>query len=219
MQSRTLGDEWGFDCSMPLTGALARSVKAAGHEGKPFTFCWRYVFFGPAVHGDLTELETSAILESGLTLMVVQHVRNPGWTASPQLGDSDGAWAVKNAIAAGYTPGEGLALALDLEGVANFGAPVSGHVERWAGRVRSGGFEPVLYVGFQCGLTADELYALPDVRRYWSDAGPRKVSERAFCCKQGVETVVVGVRVDLDHAFPDALGGTLVGMTATSSNA
>lgn len=214
---RSLADEWGFDTSTPLTGAMARAVKAAGHNGIPLTFCWRYVFFGPPVYGDLTELETSAILENDLTLMVVQHVRNPGWTASPQLGDHDGAWAVKNALSAGYSPGEGLVLALDLEGVANFGAPVSGHVERWGGRVRQGGFDPVLYVGFQCGLSPDELYALQEISRYWSDAGSRQVAKRGFCCKQSLETTVAGVRVDLDHAYPDALGGTLVGMTSTSS--
>lgn len=219
MGARLLGDEWGFDTNTPLSGQMARAIAAEGWNGHRLEFCIRYVFFGPPVHGDLTELETSAILDARLTLMVVQHCRNPGWTATGQLGDSDGAWAVRNAAAAGYEPGKGLALACDLEGVANSGADVAEHVTRWAERVTNGGYQPVLYVGYQCGLTAQELYALHPVHRYWSDAGPRDVAVRGFCCKQGPEVTIAGVRVDVDHAGPDALGGCLTGMVADAPDA
>jgi hypothetical protein len=206
--ARPLGDEWGIDCSQKLTAASAKALRSLGR----YDFVWRYVFFNQPRPGDLDPAETAAILDAGLTLLVVQHVRNPGWTASDQLGGSDGQWAVRNAAEAGYPPNMGLSVALDLEGLANSGAPVAEFVDQWCLTVASAGYEPVLYVGYDAGLSPQELYDLPHVARYWSDAGPRSVVTRGFCCKQGPEQTIAGVRVDTDHATPDMLGGVLVGL-------
>jgi len=206
--ARPLGDEHGIDCSQKLTAESLSHFRLQS----AVQFVWRYVFFNQARAGDLDATETAAILAAGLTLLVVQHVRNPGWTASGQLGASDGQWAVRNAVEAGYPANMGLCLALDLEGLANSGPAVAEFVDQWCLTVGSAGYVPVLYVGYECGLSPQELYDLPHVARYWSDAGPRSVAVRGFCCRQGAEQTISGVRVDTDHAFADALGGVLVGL-------
>jgi len=212
--ARQLGDEWGVDTSGSLT-LTAQHLAAATVHGNPARFAVRYVFFGPPHAGDLTAVETNAILSAGLTLIVVQHVRNPGWTAGAQLGASDGQWAARNAEAAGYPPGMGLTLVLDLEGVANSGQPVAEHVDAWCQAVLAAGYAPCLYVGYDCGLSASDLYDLPHVSRYWSDAANRVVAIRGTCCLQGAEVTLPGVGlVDVDRSHPDALGGTLTGLCA-----
>jgi hypothetical protein len=213
IRARELGMEWGWDCSSPLTRTQATAVAESGYKGHPLTFVWRYVHFAPPPTHDLTRLETAAILDAGLTLLVVQHCRNPGWTASEHLGDSDGAWAVRNAVAAGYPPGMGLCVAMDLEGLANSGEPVIAHCEAWATRVRVDGYRPVLYVGYDCGLTPVQLYELPSFDRYWSDLADRHVPTRGTCCLQHAQTAIAKVQVDPDSAHPDLLGGTLTGLT------
>lgn len=205
---------FGFDCNTKLdeksAARLAASTFGFNYQEHPLEFAIRYVFYREAVPGDLSAAETDAILGAGLRMLVVQHVRNPGWTASEECGASDGQWAARNAAAAGYLAG--CHLALDLEGVANSGHRVSAHAVAWATAVRDGGFLPVIYVGYQCGLTPDELWELPNVDRYWSDFGTRHVSNRGFCCQQFKQQIIAGVEVDPDHAYPDALGGTLVAM-------
>lgn len=208
-----LPDCWGFDTNTKLTATSAAALAASQYDGEMLEFCWRYVFFGPARSGDLSTLETDAILGAGLRLLVVQHCRNPGWTASGQLGAADGAWAVRNARDAGYMPG--CHIALDLEGLKNSGHPVEDHVVEWCNAAHAGGYPPVIYVGYDAGLNPDELWQIPNVDRYWSDFGQRAVTNRGFCCKQHAQTRVTGIDIDPDHAMPDALGGRLMAMTRT----
>jgi hypothetical protein len=215
LTARALGGCWLVDTNAKITAASARALAAASYQGHPIVGIWRYVFFGPPIRGDLDADELRAITDAGLTLLVVQHCRSGSWRCSGQQGHEDGVYAVLNAQSAGYvTPrgGDPLCLALDLESVQNPGPDVAAHVDAWCQVVQGAGYRPVLYVGFAAGLSPDELYARPYVDRYWSDAGPRKVTTRGFCCKQGGATVLGGVSVDVDHAFPDALGGTLTGL-------
>ena len=212
--ARQLGDEWGVDLDAPVT-LTARTLAASTVRGFPVTWVMRYVFFGPPHAGDLTLAETGAILDAGLALVVVQHVRSPGWTAGPQLGASDGQWAARNAGVAGYAPGMGLFLVCDLEGVKNSGQAVAEHVDAWCQAVIAGGYAPALYVGYDCGLSPSELYDLPHVSRYLSDDANRTVAVRGTCALQYPEVTLSGVgTVEPDHAHPDALGGTLTGLCA-----
>lgn len=220
MQAVPLGRSVGCDTDAKLTATSARAIRAATHNGAPIEFVARYVGISSEGKGDLDPEETSAILAAGLLLLVVQHVRMPGWTASGQLGALDGGFAARNAVLAGYPPGmldadgRALSLVLDLEGVRNSGADVADHCNEWARVVRGVGYSPVLYVGYACGLTPAELYALPGFDRYWSDAGPRSVTTRSFAMKQGPTVNAGGVRVDIDVAGPDELGGTLTALGA-----
>ncbi len=201
---------WGIDTSAKLSGTAPKRLASTPlASGKEIRFVWRYVFFGPARPGDIDAGELEAILEAGLILLLVQHCRSGSWHASGAQGAEDGAWAVRNAQAAGYPLGA--CIALDLESVANPGAAVQSHATQWCAVVKEAGYLPVVYVGFDCGLTPEELYELPGVERYWSDAGPRSVAERGFCCKQYPQTSVAGTPVDPDQAFPDQLGNFLIG--------
>jgi hypothetical protein len=217
----------GVDTATKLSAASAGRLAAASVPVPvaggvaPIRFVTRYVSLGPASPGDLDAAETAAILGAGLALVVVQHVRYPGWAASGQLGAVDGQHAALNAEEAGYpgnlTPDEPtLSLVCDLEGVANTGAPVAEYVDAWCLAVAGAGYTPVLYVGYKCGLTPAELYSLPHVSRYWCDAGPRSVAVRGFCAKQHPQVTIAGVLVDPDYAYTDALGGTLVGLSGDS---
>ena len=209
----TLDDCYGFDTDAPLTHATAASLAAATYHGHPIRFAIRYVSFTQPFPGDLSSLEAGAITGAGLVLLVVCHPPNPRWTASGQLGRSHGAWAAKNALAAGYA--QGCHLFVDLEGLANSGGPVSDYANEWCSEVAQAGYDPAVYVGFDAGLNASELYALPLPTRYWSDDGNRQVAARGCCMHQGPTVTIAGVSVDPDHHSPDAFGGCLVGMGAS----
>jgi hypothetical protein len=214
--TRELRDCWGVDLSAKLVD-YRRLAAATIPGGGPIAFVARYVSLGPQGAGDLSQSETDAILAAGLALIGVQHCRasqGQGWDAGGARGRADGHWAAVNAAGAGLVAGIGIALALDLEDVSQstWGQPTIDHATEWCREVAAGGFEPVCYVGFNCGLTPQQLYDLPTVRRYWSDYGPRVVTTRGFCLKQHAQTTVAGVAVDPDYASADQLGDCLLGM-------
>jgi len=68
----------GFDTNTPVSLAAA-----AGFHNDGFRFCLRYLSLGAGQQpGDLTTAEANHILDGGLALMPVQHVRNAGWRAA-----------------------------------------------------------------------------------------------------------------------------------------
>ena len=206
----TLGPCYGVDASQKLKAADAQRLAAATIQGQPVRFVWRYVFFGLALPGDIDAPEAGYVQDAGLVLLLVQHPRNRGWMASAARGAEDGKWAGLNAHKAGYEPGA--YIALDLEGLGNAGQVVADHAEAWAQEVLAAGFKAACYVGYDCGLSPAQLYALHGIDRYWSDAGNRHVDVRGVCCVQGLQTQLAGVTVDPDQHFPDKLGGVLRGM-------
>jgi hypothetical protein len=215
---------WGCDLNTKLNGPMAARLAAAHVPASldpatpPIGFVARYVSLGQQQQGDLSIPETEAILASGLALFAVQHCRSSqggaGWETSGARGASDGHWAALNAAGAGLITGIGITVVLDLEDVAQstWGAPTMEHATEWCRQVAIGGFVPCVYVGFACGLSAEQLYEIPTCRRYWSDFGPRAVATRGFAMKQHQQTIIAGIQVDPDFAFEDQLGGTLVGM-------
>lgn len=206
-----LPHSWGCDTSTKLTVASAQRLSAAQFHGQEIRFVFRYVPLpGNNPEGDIDAAELEAIQDAGLVLLLVQHCRAGSWAASGAQGALDGAQAGRSAAAAGYATGA--MVALDLESLATVGQPVIDHCEAWSSALADAGFRPLLYVGFDCGLTPQQLYDLHGFDRYWSDAGLRNVAKRQFCCKQYAQTVIAGISVDPDHAFPDLLGGCLVGM-------
>jgi hypothetical protein len=217
--SRDLGDEWGFDASQPFTPDQARALRASTYHGHPLTFCWAYVFFGPPRPGDLTPLRTAMILDSDLTLVVIQHCRSEaGWTGhtpSYELGVQDGLWAVRNAIAAGVPANmaKRVSVGLDLEDFPTVGQGPFDHCTGWGQAVADGGFHPFLYDGFKCGLTPQQLWEIHTIDRYTSDMANRQIPNRGTCSLQGAQTTIAGVQLDPQHAHPDLLGGTLTGLT------
>ena len=132
---------------------------------------------GTEVDTDLSSGELQSILDTGLALMPVQHVRNPNWMPSAQLGSADGQNAVANAQACGLPAG--VTIWCDSEGQAGGAAETTAYVNAWAQALRNGGYDPGLYVGSGTPLDGQQLYAL-SVDRYWaSSASSRSKAYRS----------------------------------------
>lgn len=169
----------------------------------------RYVGFAiRAWKGDLTIDERDRILEAGMGLMVVQHVRRAVWTPSEALGNSDGDAAVRHALAAGYLPGA--TLWNDLEGI-EYGA-----VDRtilYANakhhQVSSAGFEPGEYIGDRCPLSAEELYHSLLSGLYWRSGSevPTPVIRGYAMTQQIPGPSFAGISFDKNVHTGDRLGG------------
>lgn len=198
----TAVESLGFDCAAKLTDERVKKAYEAGYR-----FVVRYVGLGPNPHpGDLDRKELDLILDAGLALMVVQHVRYPGWHPNKSLGRQDGATAALFARMAGYA--DGAQLWLDAEGMASKTTlqDAVDYVEAWTAVVKST-HAPGIYVGYGTPFTAADLWRLT-VDRYWSDYGPRKVEKRGFCIKQMIGNLpAFGIRIDPDWLKPDDLGG------------
>ena len=208
-----LAGQLGVDTNEKLTAASCMRLTASVYAGQTPAFVWRYLSIREEHVSDLTGDERDAILNSGLALGAVSHVRYPGWAANYAQGKIDGEQALKNAKAVGYL--EGCHMGLDLEGCASVGTPVSEYVNAWCLAVIQA-HPVILYVGYASGLTADQLYYdLPHVHLYWSDFGPRKVSVRGFALKQLSGTLSLGgVGVDPDRVLVDAKGDAPILMAA-----
>ena len=199
----------GFDTNQHVSVFAAASFRMKG-----FRLCIRYVPRVKAQAGDLTAGEASGILGAGLGLQVVQHVHpdseKAGWVPTPQLGKQYGAFAAESAIEAGYKLGG--SLWMDLEGV----KPGTNHQDvisfgnYWLDQVGHAGYTPGCYVGFNPGLTSDQLYKNLRFEHYWgamnlnSDQIP---SVRGLQMKQLREQTLDGITYDPDTVQRDLLGG------------
>lgn len=193
------------DTNWRITPSVAAALKAAGKVG-----IGRYVPLpnNPSA-GDITGTEVGCILDAGLDLLLVQHVRRPPWYADMHSGRDDGLQAAKSATEAGY-PND-CHLWLDLEGLGQgmggSALAVGMFANDWARAVIGEGFRAGLYVGYAVPLSPVELYQLPGFTSYWSDAGHRLVAVRGVAIQQGApEVTIAGVRFDPDVMAPDGKG-------------
>ena len=195
----------GFDCDTVLTKS-----QAAEFSGQEFDFVIRYlprdsVITPTSSQGCLTAAEAEDILTGGLALMAVQHVASPPWTPSAALGQTYGTYAVLNAEAVGLPAG--INIWLDLEGVASGveAQIIADYCSAWYDVVSTAGFVPGLYVGANCGLTADQLAALP-FRYFWQSGSTTPTPTGVgYCMSQSISSsyVLDGVSYDLDTVFAD----------------
>ncbi|HEU4883992.1 MAG TPA: DUF1906 domain-containing protein [Longimicrobium sp.] len=185
----------GFDANTRISAAAAQQFLERGYR-----FCLRYVGrLGQNAH-DLTRAEAQDIVNAGLALMVVQHVKSEdGWTPDGALGDTYGVNAATFAGQAGIPPG--VNVWLDLEAVAR-GTPaanVAAYCENWYRRVKKAGYVPGLYVGWHAGLTGRQLYSLP-FRHYWGAYNVNDDMKPAcdWCLKQKepLGGTIAGIRPD-----------------------
>lgn len=203
-------DGLAIDTASPITPEVAQKIARSTLLGQPIVGVCQYVGLQDNGAFDINNERLAGILGAGLGLWLTQHCLYPGWEATEALGRQLGNAARRNALLAGYA--QGACLALDLEGCKSVGQPVIDYVNAWVEQVRDD-FEPLLYVGFSTGLTAQQLYeAFPGIHRYWSDFGPRQVSTRGFCVKQHVQTACCGMMVDPDETHADLLGSRLLWM-------
>ena len=211
-------DVWGVDTAIAgvLTDAQLRtlaefdlgSLKIPGYKphGRPLVL-WGYVPL-PGNHSawDWTAERLRAACDAGFYCGAVQHCRKGLWTASAQQGDDDGKSAAESAALISY--GTDCHLAQDDEAVRNPGPDAYASVTGWCKAYRDYG-EPLTYEGFEPGITPEQQYENPYVSRYWGAMGPWNVAKRGVCCRQGPTVRIGGVAYDLDHFFPDQLGGVL----------
>ncbi|HET7461204.1 MAG TPA: DUF1906 domain-containing protein [Longimicrobium sp.] len=152
----------GFDANVTITPSVARAFAQAGYR-----FCIRYVGRTQMAGHDLTAAEANDILAAGLALMVVQHVLDPGWEPTDDLGDEYGTNAGRFCKQVGLPPG--VNVWCDLEGVSGDAAAqnVIAYCNQWYAQVREAGYVPGLYVGYGAGLSAQQLYQKLRFQHYW----------------------------------------------------
>lgn len=192
----------GFDTDTIVSSALAQQFFALGYK-----FCVRYLSIGAQSSQDLTTEEATNILNSGLALMPVQHVRAPGWSPSATLGQQDGQNAANNAEQIGFP--SGVSVWCDLEGVNRTAAPqdVIDYCQAWYNAVNSGGYVPGLYVGYQAILDGDQLYSL-SFQHYWrSQSTVPTIPNRGYQLVQFLPSVTAnGIAIDVDFTQTDNQG-------------
>jgi hypothetical protein len=211
----------GFDTDTKLTSSTAEAFVKAG-----FKFAIRYLSLSATeAAGDLTTQEAQEILEAGLALMAVQHVPEPGWYPTQELGQQYGQYASGNAQTVGLPAG--VNVWLDLEGV-NSGASasdVSAYCNAWFGVVSGAKYVPGLYVGAGAILDNDQLAAL-DVQYYWksgSNSGSQQPGScfeysypaNGYCMVQSISSSdeIDGVTYDGDVVQADNCGNTPLWLT------
>ncbi|WP_084545530.1 glycoside hydrolase domain-containing protein [Cupriavidus malaysiensis] len=198
----------GFDHSdSRLTYNQAQSYAAKGYK-----FCIRYIP-NPLSLGetDLIKDEADAILAAGLWLGAVQHCCKATETSDfvpfPAQGREWGALAALHASEAGLATGT--TVWLDLEGIKE-GTPVQdilGFCNEWFAQVTEAGFDSGVYVGFDSGLTAEQLYFQLTTKHYWrAPSAAPDVAYRGYQILQHLIKDVKGNEIDVNQAQVDRLG-------------
>ena len=193
----------GFDSNTVITAAAAQNFFAQGYR-----FCLRYLSRGPESPSDLSAAEAEVILQSGLALMAVQHVRKAGWQPTGALGQQDGQDAAQNASDVGFPPG--VSIWCDLEGVqaGTDAQNVIDYCNSWCIALDSAGYIPGLYVGFGSGLNEQQLFDL-NFQHYWrSQSNVPNVGSRGYQMIQLYPEVKVnGIGIDIDVTQSDFKNG------------
>lgn len=153
----------GFDLNQPVKHELAERFYRTGYR-----FVLRYVpRLTPKSH-DLTNAELETLHTCGLAVMPVQHVLSESsWMPTANRGSAYGKTAGEYSELVGVDKGTNVWL--DLEGVAP-GVPAAETItycNNWYDKVASFGFTPGIYVGWNCGLNASELYYRLKFKHYW----------------------------------------------------
>ena len=193
----------GFDCDTAITAEIAEQFYAQGYK-----FCFRYLSLDVEPSQDLSPGEATDILNSGLALMPVQHVRKLGWSPTQSLGQQDGQDAVANAQDVGFPAG--VNVWCDLEGASDTAQPqdVIDYSQAWYDAVNVAGYVPGLYVGAGAILTGQQLYDLP-FEHYWrSQSRVPDIPNRGYQVVQLMPPIQInGISVDIDIVQNDKKGG------------
>ena len=192
----------GFDADSKIFLATAQAFYNEGYR-----FCIRYVSLGAEYSGDLTYEEASAILEGGLALMPVQHVPEPGWSPSADLGKQYGDNAAVNADQVGFPPR--INVWCDLEGISSSATAqdVIDYCNAWYDAVAAWGYLPGLYVGANSILNGEQLYELKFQHFWKSESDVPTVAVRSYQMVQSPSEPVNGIGIDRDVTYIDDEGG------------
>lgn len=191
-----------FDVDQPLSGEQASEFVLAGYAG-----CIRYFPLNEGnVPGCLTALELQVLISAGLAIAGVQHVDSPPWTPTAALGTSHGSYVGAYGKAIGYPAGA--PIYCDIESVAT-GTPAQDVIDyftKWASEVAAAGYVAGLYVGWEPGMSPQQIYDLP-TKSYWRaynyDDG---VPIRGYQIVQHVQKTLIGITYDPNTIQTDELG-------------
>ncbi|WP_420129456.1 DUF1906 domain-containing protein [Longimicrobium sp.] len=201
----------GFDANVTITPAQADAFWDAG-----FRFAIRYVGRTQMASHDLAADEAAMLLARGFGVMPVQHVLGGEWMATGDLGTEYGANAARFCQEIGFPPG--VNVWLDLESVSTQAATadVSAYCHNWYSQVAAAGYVPGVYIGWQPGLTGQQLYDLP-FSHYWAAYNVDGVSTphpRGYQLVQSSGSGYVGSLgtdvYDVDTTHVDAEGGQVL---------
>lgn len=200
----------GADTDTKLTTISAQNLKNEG-----YTFAIRYVSRStPEPNRDLTKNEADIILNAGLALMVVQHVRTSGWSPSASLGSSDGTACVTNCQSIGLPTG--ISVWCDLEGVSTSADAQSiiDYCNSWEQIVTNAGYRAGLYVGANCGLSGHQLYMNLTFKYYWKSMSNVPIVENTgYQMIQSATKTVAGISIDPNTIQTDGSGNTPYAIT------
>ena len=188
------------DTSHPLSGFMISALVSIGKIG----VCRYLPLPGNSSAGDISKSEVEAICGAGLELLLVQHVRYPGWDPTKENGDFDAAAALTKAAEVEYP--HGCHIYLDLEGINGSTFATINYCVDWQHTVIAGLARAGLYCGYGVPLHPIDLYDLPGFNSYWSDLGDRQVATRGTAILQGPAVTIAGVQFDLDAVRLDKLG-------------
>ena len=194
------------DASVKLTPTLLDALANRGYLG-----IVRYVPLpgvDPRADIDAEELEMILAHPARFCAGWVQHPRFPGWRPREHDPEADAQCAVRFARAAGFP--SGVHGGNDAEGMSADTTAAEAHLYncRFAHVVVEEGYRGRLYDGYSEPETPEELYEIPDVTSYWSDAANRRVAKRGCAMVQGPQFELLGVAFDPDEVRPDLLGET-----------
>lgn len=196
----------GFDCDTKLSAADVTAAIASG-----FTFCVRYLTLARGQDaGDLSVAEGTTIVNGRLALMAVQHAAFGPVTS--EKGTRFGDNAVANAREAGLPAGVNVWLDLEEIAASSSTAGIIAYCTNWFGEVHGGGYVPGIYVGANCGLSGDQLFALP-FQHYWkSGSAVPPIPTRGYQLVQTIDpSLRIGhgstVEIDTNRTHTDHLGG------------
>lgn len=202
----------GFDANTPISASTAQAFYDRGYR-----FCLRYVGRTEMKSYDLTTAEAQTILAAGLALMPVQHVLNPGWYPTAALGAQYGTNAAKFASQIGFAPGTNLWCDLECVATDTTAQDVIAYCNSWYDQVSAAGFVPGLYVGYQPGLTGQQLYDELGFQHYWAAYNVDvSIPNRGWQMRQSVGSGTIGgvttEAYDDDITQTDLLGGQALWM-------
>jgi hypothetical protein len=205
--SAAAGDSLGFDTDGIVTAAAAAAFFAQG-----FQFCIRYVSrVAQQNANDLSAPEALDLLNAGLALMPVQHVRGAGWSPTAALGSSDGVHAAYHAFVIGFPPG--VNIWCDLEGVEPVASAqqVINYCNAWFDAVDAAGYVPGIYVGADAILEGPTLRHSLKFAHYWKSLSRvPDIPGRGYQMIQSNEHDANGVSIDENRTQTDLLGGAVL---------
>lgn len=153
----------GFDANTPISSQAAEDFFSAGYR-----FCLRYVGRVQMASHDLSAQEAEGILAAGLALMPVQHVLNPGWSPTAALGTEYGQNAAAFSQQIGFPQGVSVWCDLESVGTGSAASDVIAYCNAWYEAVAAAGYVPGLYVGYEPGLTGQQLHDDLKFDSYWA---------------------------------------------------